>query len=227
MKKILFLMGVFISQLSLNAQTVNVHFKNGQVIKYPYNNVEYVDFSEKTDDPIISEGEAVDLGLSVLWATCNLGAKSPEEDGYLFAWGEVSPKDYYFQDTYSYYDNDKEIYIDIGSDISGTEYDAAHVMLGKGWRIPTKDEMNELVEKCNWEWTQLNNQNGFKVTGPNGASIFLSAADKINGGICYQTSTESSVSDCWTVVGRSSMEPTIYIWESKWIGHTIRPVLNK
>lgn len=229
MKKVILLLGLVIAQLSTIAQTVNIHFKNGQVIKYPAGNVEYVDFSSKNADPSITESETVDLGLSVYWASFNLGADSPEKFGNYYSWGEVSPKKTYMPDNYTYYDNNKEEYISIGEDISDTEYDAAAVALGKGWRMPRKKELAELVDKCKWEWTQINGVNGFKVTGTNGNSIFLPSASNSSStsGINYVSSTESSKSDCWTVIGRSDMNPTVYSLELKWVGHTIRPVKSK
>lgn len=80
---------------------------------------------------IINGHEAVDLGLSVKWATCNIGATKPEECGDYFAWGETSPKDVYTEEAYLYYDaaNNRKL-IDIGTEISGTEYDAARKQWG-------------------------------------------------------------------------------------------------
>ena len=117
---------------------------------------------------------AVDLGLSVKWASCNVGAESPEEYGGYYAWGETEEKNDYSTKTYKYYNT--EGYEDIGSNISGTSYDVAHVKLGSGWRMPTEDEINELCNKCSWEWTSIKGVSGQKVTGPNGNSIFLPAA---------------------------------------------------
>ena len=179
---------------NLSAQTVNVHFKNGQTIIFPSSNVDYVDFSAKAPDPTVTAGQAVDLGLSVYWASCNLGAEKPEEYGEYYAWGETKPKNSYTEENYSYYDANTAQYINIGDDISGTQYDAATVNLGSDWRMPTKSEMQELVDKCTWEWTQVSGINGYKVTGSNGNSIFLPAAG-FNGGIeknkwlSYWTST--------------------------------------
>ena len=129
--------------------------------------------------------EAVDLGLSVKWASCNVGANSPEDYGGYYRWGEI--KEYninsgeykYFQpielgDGTSYYS--PECWHNIVSNISGTSYDVAHVKWGRGWRMPTKDEVNELCEICSWQWTTINGINGYKVTGPNGNFIFLPAA---------------------------------------------------
>ena len=120
--------------------------------------------------------EAVDLGLSVKWASCNVGASSPEEYGGYYAWGETEEKSDYGWDTYRYYNSSTGDFDYIGSNISGISYDVAHVKWGGGWRMPTRDEIEELCEKCSWEWTSVNGVWGQKVTGPNGNSIFLPAA---------------------------------------------------
>ena len=127
--------------------------------------------------------ESVDLGLSVKWATCNVGASSPEGYGGYYAWGETEEKSDYTYETYKYWSdrdgdgyNDENEYQNIGSNISGTQYDVAHVKWGGNWRMPTKEEIIELGNKCSWKWTSLNGVNGQLVTGPNGNSIFLPAA---------------------------------------------------
>lgn len=118
--------------------------------------------------------QAVDLGLSVKWASCNVGASSPEGYGDYFAWGETDEKSDYDLDTYKYYQNGE--YVDIGTNISGTKYDVARAKWGGKWRMPTRAEIEELCDECTWVWTTYNSINGIKVTGPNGNSIFLPAA---------------------------------------------------
>ncbi len=130
--------------------------------------------------------EAVDLGLSVKWATMNVGANSPEEYGDYFAWGETSPKDTYSWETYKWCKGSQYTLTKYCSNSSyGTvdnktvldpEDDAAQANWGGTWRMPTRDEFTELRTKCTWEWTSLNGVYGRKVTGPNGNSIFLPAA---------------------------------------------------
>lgn len=113
---------------------------------------------------------AVDLGLSVKWANCNIGASRPEEYGDYFAWGEINTKDNYSDTSSLTWGKPME-------DIEGNPlYDAATATLGDGWRMPTQDEMKDLITSCTWEWTTLNDVNGYIVTGPNGNSIFLPAA---------------------------------------------------
>lgn len=128
----------------------------------------------------------IDLGLpsGTLWACCNVGANAPEEYGDYFAWGETKTKAVYNWDTYSY-GNSVDNVEDIGSDIAGTEYDAATANWGAPWRMPTKEQCKELKDHCKSEWTTMNNVEGLKLTGPSGDFIFLPAAggrsdDKLN-----------------------------------------------
>ena len=121
----------------------------------------------------------VDLGLpsGLKWATCNVGATTPEEYGDYFAWGEVKPKTTYNLDTYKYYDGSNFTkYAGSDKTVLDPEDDAATVNWGGAWRMPTKAEQDELRTKCKWDWTTQNGVNGYKVTGPNGNSIFLPAA---------------------------------------------------
>ena len=135
----------------------------------------------------------VDLGLSVLWADCNLGADSPEEGGARFAWGETEPKTYYSDYNYKYKKNYDDMYWWYYKYSVGDEYDeapfidgkkrlesvddAAHANWGGKWRIPTKDEYVELYKKCDWTETTVNGVAGFlvtsKVPGYTSNSIFL------------------------------------------------------
>lgn len=123
-----------------------------------------------TDRGALNGHEWVDLGLSVRWATCNVGASNPSDYGNYYAWGETKTKS-------SYTEGNSKTYNVVMPDISGEpKYDAATANWGEGWRMPTKEELEELVDKCDWEWTSQSGRNGYKVTGPNGNSIFLPAA---------------------------------------------------
>ncbi len=193
MKKYIITAIVAAFQIVAVAQTVNVHFKNGQAIQYPSSNVDYVDFSEKASAPIVSAGAVVDLGLSVFWCSCNVGAEAPEEEGNRYSWGETKTKNSYSKDNYSYYDSNTWKYIEIGNQISGTEYDAATANLGSDWKIPTKNQMQELINKCTWEWTQINSVNGYKITGPNGNSIFIASGPNSVSGKRYWTGDDAQI----------------------------------
>jgi hypothetical protein len=134
--------------------------------------------------------ESVDLGLSVRWATMNIGANSPEEFGDYFAWGETTPKDTYDFETYKWcegtyttltkYCTDSDDGTVDNKTVLDPEDDAAQANWGDTWRMPTIDEYKELVNKCTWTWTTQNSVGGYKVTGPNGNSIFLPVA-----GCCF------------------------------------------
>ena len=129
----------------------------------------------------INGHEYVDLGLpsGLKWATCNVGANKPEDYGNYYAWGETSTKSSYTSDNSKTYD--EQMY-----DIKGnSQYDAARANWGGTWRLPTKAELEELNNKCTWNWTTQNGVKGYKVTGPNGNSIFLPAASYRYGSSLY------------------------------------------
>ena len=119
---------------------------------------------------VINGHEWVDLGLSVKWATMNVGASSPSDYGSYFAWGETRPKSEYTSDNCVTWNKDLK-------DISGnSSYDAARSNWGGSWRLPMQKEFQELIDKCQWTWSTQNGRKGYTVTGPNGNSIFLPAA---------------------------------------------------
>ena len=125
--------------------------------------------SSRTTDPANGH-EWVDLGLSVKWATCNVGASSPSDYGNYYAWGETTVKPEY---NYTFHIYGEECMGDISGD---SRHDAARANWGGGWRMPTSAECKELKDKCKWTWTSQDGHNGCRVTGPNGNSIFLPAA---------------------------------------------------
>lgn len=109
----------------------------------------------------------VDLGLSVMWAECNIGADRNIDYGNHYAWGETNTKNCYFVENSK--TMDKYMH-----DISGSyENDVARQSLGSPWRIPTKKEIDELIEECTWTRGEIYGVYGYIVTGPNGNRIFL------------------------------------------------------
>ena len=122
--------------------------------------------------------EYVDLGLSVKWATCNLGATKPSDYGHYYAWSETMVKGDYSWDTYKWgKGNNITKYNDSdGKTVLDPEDDVATAKLGSPWRMPTKDEINELIGGCTWKWTKKNGVRGHEVKGTNGKTIFLPAA---------------------------------------------------
>ena len=185
----------------------------------------------------IPEG-AVDLGLSVYWASCNVGATSPEEYGDYFAWGETTTKsDYSSATSVTYGLSITELASRgiIGSDGNLTAaYDAATANWGGSWRMPTLDEMKELLNKCTWEWTTQNGVYGRKVTGPNGNSVFLPAAGyRYNSSLSYA----GSIGYYWSATPYSysclayylNFDSVYYDWYYYYrsYGFTVRPVSEK
>lgn len=134
---------------------------------------------------------AIDLGIGTKWACCNVGASSPEGYGGYYAWGEIQEKSSYEVANYKYIDHEawgepcgegfRKYYINIGTNIAGTQYDVASAKWGNGWKMPTSDQIRTLVSKCRYEWGTLNGIYGGLFTGPNGNSIFIPAAGNKGG----------------------------------------------
>lgn len=195
-----FLKATFISEGASQDYMV-VKTTSGDKTEIPVNQVKSVIIKNRSNGH-----EYVDLGLpsGLKWATCNVGATTPEDYGDYFAWGETEP---YYTEGHSQ-DNPCTSWITgktgynwasyrlcKGSSLTMTKYctsssygtvdnkttleladDAAYKNWGGSWRMPTKAEQDELLTKCTWTWTTQGNVKGYKVTGPNGNSIFLPAA---------------------------------------------------
>ncbi len=151
--------------------------------EYTFTVTEDVTLIAKFDVKVNYNGhEYVDLGLpsGIKWATCNVGANSPWEYGGYYAWGETEEKENYDWSTYKWCNgssNTMTKYCTVdGKTVLDPEDDVAHVKWGGSWRMPTLDELDELLDNCIWTWTTQNGVDGYKVTGSNGNSIFLPAA---------------------------------------------------
>lgn len=203
----------------------------------------YGDKKTDPDTPIIETrdttalgklAKAVDLGLSVKWATYNLGAKSEAEPGSYFSWGSTDTGNDFSLSQYKWYDASTQTFNIPSTDISNTDNDAAVKLWGGTWRMPTETEMNELVKNCTWTKTD----GGFKIKGKNGNEIFLPFTG------FYMGSSLSSDNKCFYWSGtyndlpihaddnwayyltNSSADPTVmnhYIYN----GMCIRPVCAK
>ena len=270
MKKFtLLLMSMLMVSILVVAQIkLNIHKIDGSVIEYIASEVEYIDFTkEKEDDEsdfsINANGhEYVDLGLpsGTLWATCNIGAESPEEYGDYFAWGETQSKDYYGWDSYklieegkssSYYlnkytcpDGNAGIWYEGDGEFIGDNKtvldlsdDAANANWGGDWRMPTRDELEELKNpsNCTWDLITLNGKKGCRVTSKiNGNSIFLPVAGyRYNSDLYYSdsygyiwTSTLSNLSTGAYVLCFGSDHVDWFNYSFRCAGKSIRPVLH-
>ena len=176
---------------------------------------------------------AVDLGLpsGLKWANMNVGASSPEGYGNYYAWGETTTKSNYTEGSYQYHNGSS--YINIGSNISGTRYDVARSQWGGNWRLPTAAEMQELKDRCTWTWTTYQGVPGYKVTGPNGNSIFLPAAgcrygteiyDRGSYGYYWSGTLYESYFSCYAYfLSFYSSDHYVFSYYREY-GHTVRPV---
>ncbi len=194
--------------------------------------------------------EYVDLGLPshTEWATHNVGATNPEDYGDYFAWGETEPKDNYDWDNYKWVNaSTGSLYFtkycmkstegDVDSkDQLDLEDDAAYVNWGPEWRMPTRDQIYELMDNCTAEWTQMNGVNGELITGPNGKTIFFPAAgywgDKLflagEGGFYWGCSMLFVPPTHYYSQHGTSIHFDVEWWEwnsgSRCAGFTVRPV---
>ena len=205
--------------------------------------------SSFTDGPdyantYINGHEYVDLGLSsgTKWATCNVGASKPEEYGGYYAWGETEEKDDYTWETYKWCDGDEYSLTKYCTDsyygkidnrtVLAPEDDVAHVKWGGTWRMPTIEEIKELLNECSWQWTNRRGVDGYRVIGPNGKSIFLPAAGYRDGA---EADSRGSLGRYWSSSldsNDSGYACTLYFdggdhfWDYyiRYCGHSVRPV---
>lgn len=184
---------------------------------------------------IPAASEAIDLGLpsGTKWAPYNIGASNSSGAGLFLCFGEMNQKYYSHTYNYKYYDPLTDKCQTLG-DIQGTDYDAANVLWGDGWMMPTKEQMEELVMQCDWVSTGY----GFNVIGPNGNSIYLPAAGQMTymgaprssqEPLYYSTSTEAGTDSHWGVLasrgyGNALGAPEMKSWLAKAGAKQIRPV---
>ena len=167
----------------------------------------------------------VDLGLSVKWADRNIGAGSPGDYGDYFAWAETGTKSEYPK-------ANNETYEKAFGDIGGnSQYDAARANWGGSWRLPTKSETEELINRCHWNRTTQGGHNGYQVVGPNGNSIFLPSVGWRNGefifyiGECGNYWSSTPDEDLTEGAYGLCFGSEIYVtWRNRGDGCSIRPV---
>lgn len=175
--------------------------------------------------PDMSHVHAVDLGLSVEWACCNIGATAPEEVGDYFAWGETAPKKLYYWNTYEY---------GSGNDVKMTKYctsalygkvdyltvlaagdDVARIQWGDGWRMPTSSEIYELAKRCTWLRGMCNGVEGYLVEGPNDNTIFFPCS-----GTLYGKEKENKDKACCWSSEVAEMNSTAYCLYFEYVRNT-------
>lgn len=174
-------------------QSDTMHLLLPRSIQQVVHDTTYIPVADHAPDGV----EAVDLGLpsGTKWASCNVGAESPEGYGNYFAWGEVKTKADYSWSTYKYAKKSKDKLTKYCNDstygyngfvdekrILELGDDAAYALWGGAWRVPTADEWSELNSNCTWTWTTQNNVYGYLVTSTtNSNSIFLPATGTYSG----------------------------------------------
>lgn len=229
MKKISILFLACLCGATVFAQTkqMRIHYSNGTSETKTVGDITKITFEEKSSNPgtdpdpdvpgkeVVPTAQMVDLGLSVKWAGWNVGATAPEEYGHFYAYGEIEPKNDYTLENYKwlyygYLDGEDldvwEYYLKLGANISGTNYDVAHVKWSDKWRMPTREEWLELFNNCTKTWTSMNGVTGAKFTSKiNGESIFIPAA-----GNKFDGKWEHEGSNCmyWTPEEFDTFEPT-------------------
>ncbi|MBQ3634237.1 MAG: hypothetical protein II951_01275 [Bacteroidales bacterium] len=124
--------------------------------------VDIKEFSTKDYTP-----KEIDMGGKLIWADRNIGAWAPEVYGEYYAWGEVEPKRNYNEGNF------EGTPLEYTGSIAGAEYDVATVKWGNGWRMPTREEIKELCDECEWSYTRLEGVPGFRVVSPNDNELFL------------------------------------------------------
>lgn len=199
--------------------------------------------------PVSATPQYVDLGLpsGIKWADRNVGASKPWEFGDYFAWGETEPKERYHQETYkycSYYDyygygyhltkyctnGNNGTTVDNKTILEAAD-DAAYIHWGGEWRMPTKEERDELYENCSWEWTTQNGVEGYKLTSKkNGNSIFLPLAGCIddtwtNSGYGFYWTSSLNIEDNWNAYDINFTRYQYLLHDDvRYYGRSIRPV---
>lgn len=173
-------------------------------------------------------GEAVDLGLSVKWANRNIGASQPEQFGISFYWGETLNSESKDWHEFSLSTLINQGYIDDNNNLSSS-YDTAAQIWGSKWRMPTKDEFQELIDKCTWKNTIKNGVNVFLITGPNSNVIYLPYASEVD----YWSSSSSSANSYYLNFYSTHSWSSSYDYyssrvdsQNRYIYDYIRPVLK-
>lgn len=215
-------------------QTLRHHFHKIHDVVIPKKEIKKTSHS--------TEADAVDLGLPSgnLWASKNIGASSEYDNGTYFAWGETSEKDEYGWESFLHADGsystmkkycNESKYGDVDNKfVLEDADDAAQVILGSKWHTPSSEDLQELIDNCEWEWKSRNGMYGWEIMGSNGNSIFLPAAGAYS---AYRLANVNESGRYWC----SNMESTHFAFglrfnnmtynivaDTKFYGRPIRPV---
>ena len=217
-------------------------YKDGKIIQSillsEVDNLTVYDSTEKEQETSIKINgyDFVDLGLpsGLLWATCNVGADSPEDIGNYYSWGETDTKSKYAWSTYKWCrgsSNSITKYDELNCELR-SEDDVAAVIWGGTWRMPTKKEVDELSLNCRWQATTQNGTKGILIVGKNNRSIFLpfsgwysgSSSKNVgkSGGIWSKTNGWSVIHNAVSLVFDSSSHKSGHSDRSQ--GFPVRPV---
>lgn len=244
MKRKLFLCVAMLAVLTCSAQRSVQVMKDGQLIAefYERDGWEFIfnngNGQGNGQQPSVDEHEAVDLGLTsgLKWASCNVGASDPYAIGDFFAWGETST---YYEEGQTNMNNltwkqGKEAgyvlgnYFDLdptnqnlflkykneGKHILDPEDDVAHVKWGGDWRMPTPEEYQELIDECDWYWTDADGDVGYRIVSKNNGNwIFLPATGSFGYGFEH-TDRNTTHSAGWSIDGSSPLERYALYWTS-------------
>ncbi len=180
--------------------------------------------------------KAVDLGLSVLWADCNVGGSSESPTGALYGWADPTGEKV-SQIVTDYLDVAEDFSIKTPQNISGTKYDIATAKWGQGWKMPSKKEWKELIEKCKWTKEKAFHVYGYRVEGPNGNSIFLpntglrfgETISNTNAG--YYWTSEMALNDgecaCYYYFDGEKYNDNVSTRNYVYSGRAVRPICKK
>ena len=188
-----------------------------------------------TSCPDNNHPHLIDLGLpsGTKWACCNVGASKPEDYGSYYAWGETKEKTTYNWSTYIHCEGSQGTCHNLGSGISETKYDVAHVTWGEPWVMPSCGQIKELMDNCTYMWTTFNGITGGKFTSKkNGNYVFLpSAGDRCDGKLIHSGSNGYYWSATQDLSNSSNAYDLIFDYDHvywfycyRYYGHTIRLV---
>lgn len=212
-------------RIAKQPQNLRSEYRSGVVFNYG------LSLSEMLVLDGITEGEVIDLGLSVEWASHNVGAVNPEDYGGRYGWADPTG-------VLVTTDNNSYPSANPPMEISGTEYDIARIQWGETWRMPTLQHFDELIAKCTWKWGTYKGVWGYKVIGPSGNSIFLPAAgvrvglttqlEGVAGGYWSGTlDTNSSTGQKAIRLGFTTASTPVVFSYDRYYGHSVRPVKDK